>query len=376
MKKESTPSMREVINLDNTFELSQRIKSNYKDFNDLEFNEKIKEKLKDLSLMQRILLVQDLLEFYLPNNFEKSVEILLKSQLPLLANDRSDNYPADFIAVPMSGYIAKLGCNKKYFDISMQAQKEMTKRFSCEWSIHDFIENFEDESFKYLEKWVIDENCHVRRLCSEGIRPKLPWSRPFRKFQKNPSRIFDILKHLYFDNYRYVTRSVCNCLNDISKTHPKEVVDNLKKWENEKKQTKKEFNWMKKHALRTLIKQGNQYALEYLGFKPNPKLDVKLDIITNNVKIGNKLEFNLEIKPLEKTKLLIDYLIYFVKANGKQSSKVFKIKVLESLDEKIIISKKHSFKPMTTRKLYLGIHKVAIQINGKIYCEKEFKLIS
>lgn len=371
--EENKFEMREVINLKNTFELSQRIKSNYSKFDDTNFNKEIIAKLKSLSLMDRILLVQNTLEKYLPNDFEKIVKILLKSQLPEIKNDRSDNYPADFIAVPMSGIIAKLGCTKEYFDISMKAQYEMTKRFSCEWSIHDFIEKFEDESFAYLKTWAQDKNCHVRRLCSEGIRPKLPWSRPFKKFQKDPTRIISILDLLYFDTHRYVTRSVCNCLNDISKTHPQMVVDTLKKWEKENKQKKVEFIWIKKHALRTLIKKGNIPTLEYLGFKQNPKLDCKLNINTPSVSLGESLEFNLNLKAKENTNLLIDYLIYFVKANGKLSSKVFKLKTLQIQKDKILqITKKHPLKKMTTKKLYSGTHKIEIQINGRIYAKGEF----
>jgi 3-methyladenine DNA glycosylase AlkC len=370
-QKESTPSMREVINLENTYALSQRIKSNYSQFNDSEFNSRLKESLSELNLMDRILLVQNTLEEFLPKDFKKTVDILLKSQLPELVNDRSDNYPSDFIAVPLSGLIAKVGCTKEFFDLSMEAQYDMTKRFSCEWSIHDFIENFEDECFEYFKKWVLDDNCHVRRLCSEGIRPKLPWSRPFKKFQKDPTRLFEILELLYYDENRYVVRSLCNCLNDISKTHPKLVVDHLMRWEKTNKQKQSEFNWMKKHALRTLIKQGDTYALEYLGFKNNVELECNIEIKKDIVHLNESLEFEVKVDVKTKSKILLDYLIYFVKANGKQSPKVFKLKALD-LDGSITLTKKHSFKKMTTRKLYEGIHKVAIQINGKQYAEKEF----
>ncbi|MCA9496336.1 MAG: DNA alkylation repair protein [Nanoarchaeota archaeon] len=373
MEEEKKFEMREVINFENTYKLSQRIKLNYPNFDDINFNKEIENKLQSLSLMDRILLVQNTLEKYLPKDFEEMTKILLKSQLPPINDDRSDNYPSDFIAVPMSGLIAKFGCNKKYFDLAMKAQYEMTKRFSCEWSIHDFIEKFEDESFAYLKIWAKDKNCHVRRLCSEGIRPKLPWSRPFKKFQKNPTRIFTILDLLYFDTHRYVTRSVCNCLNDISKTHPKLVVDSLKKWGKEKKQNKKEFEWMKKHALRTLIKKGDIYALEYLGFKQNPKLICDLTIKTPHISLGNTLEFEIQINPKESSKLIIDYLIHFVKANGKLSNKVFKIKTIELKKNKTVtIIKKHPLKKMTTRKLYSGIHNLEIQINGKICAKGEF----
>jgi 3-methyladenine DNA glycosylase AlkC len=366
--------IREVINIQKITDLSNRIKTNYPKFKQEEFLENISKHITSLKVLDRISLVSSNLYKFLPKDYPKALSILLQSQLEPLKEDESENY-GDFIGACLNDYVANYGCSKEYLDLSLNAIYSLTQRFSCEFAIRVFLEQFEQETLKKLKQWTKDSHCHVRRLCSEGIRPKLPWAKPLQKYIKNPETPLSLLSSLYSDSSRYVTRSVANCLNDISKNHPEIVIETLKTWEKEGKQNKKEFEWIKNHALRTLIKSGNSLALEYLGFSQNLPISSSLSILTPIVHVGENLEFTLSITALEKTKLLIDYKIYFVKANKKLSSKVFKLKTIDLEKGKSCeIIKKHGFKIMSTRTLYSGDHYIEIQINGKGVCKKKFKV--
>ena len=54
---------------------------------------------------------------------------------------------------------------------------EATKRFSMEFYIRAFLNRWPEETLARLKVLSGDENYHVRRLVSEGTRPKLPWAK-------------------------------------------------------------------------------------------------------------------------------------------------------------------------------------------------------
>ena len=131
------------------------------------------------------------------------------------------------------------------------------------------------------------------------------------------------------------------------------------------------------HSLRTLIKSADQQALEMLGYSFNPNINITPLILNKNqINIGEQLEFSFTIKAKEETPLMIDYIIYFQTKLGKQNPKVFKLKKITlPKDKRITLTKKHLFKAnSTTRTLYKGKQKIALQINGKIYEGVEFLL--
>jgi hypothetical protein len=188
-----------------------------------------------------------------------------------------------------------------------------------------------------------------------------------------------------------VIRSVANHLHDISKIDKDLALKTLIRWEKENKQKDVlEFEYLKRHSLRTLIKNGDKETLKYLGYKSEINIELKNFKIKNDkVKIGEALEFSFEIINKNKKEniiqslenlaedLIIDYIIYFNNKdnNNLKSKKVFKLKEIKiNNDKKILISKKHLFRFMTTRKLYSGAHKIILQINGKNYLEKSFDL--
>jgi 3-methyladenine DNA glycosylase AlkC len=281
--------------------------------------------------------------------------------------------PYGFIVLPQCEFVAHYGQND--FETSMVALMEMTKRFSSEGAIRAFIDNHYDETYEKLTQWAAHENVHVRRLVSEGTRPRLPLFSRLPRFIKNPSPVIKLLSVLKDDSELYVRRSVANNLNDISKDHPKIVTDLLAKWSEEASQ---ERQWLIKHALRSLLKKGDQAALAILGFTPVPELIVKqFSLDKTDINLGG--EFNivmdLECKHHESQSMMIDYVVHHKKANGSLSPKVFKW-TQKSISQKtpLKMTKKHAIKKISTRKYYPGVHEVHLQVNGETLAKCHFTL--
>ncbi|MFT7183861.1 MAG: 3-methyladenine DNA glycosylase AlkC [Oceanicoccus sp.] len=354
--------------------LAGLIKDVYPEFELNKFITQVLAEFPKLELKARIEWIRICLKEFLPNDYESALKIILKSLPPESDPSKSDNDFGEFILTPFSDYIAAYGCSKKYLKISLEALEQTTKRFSAEDSIRYFFNAFPEETLKKMATWSKHENYHVRRLASEGSRPRLPWSQKIDL--DNEEGLKKILDNLYYDKTRFVVRSVANHLNDISKTDPQLVIATLKRWQASKKQNEKEMAYLTSHALRTSIKAGNKEALALLGYQPNPKIEFKnFTIHTQFVTVGDALEFSFELEANADEKLMIDYLIHFQSKRGRLLPKVFKIKKTSiKKGTHINVAKKHPLKIMTTKKLYPGTHKIEIQINGQIHKGGEFEL--
>lgn len=363
--------IRNLFSKDSVIKLANRIKKSYPQFQKEEFINSINSNLDPLSFGDRSKLIQNKLIKYLPKNFKQTANILIKS-LPnkLVKNDMSEAYE-NFIVVAETYVIKRLGMNN--FDLSMKALYEMTKRMSSEGAIRRFIEKYPKDSLTLLKIWTKDQDVHVRRLVSEGTRPKLPLESPIRMFIKDPIPIIKLLDVLKDDKELYVRRSVANNLNDISKDNPKIVVETLKRW---KINATKERMWVIKHALRTLYKRGNKDALEMMGYLKPFLSEVEINLVEDKVEFGGALEFNVSFKSLKDQKLMVDYAIHYMKANNKQKIKVFKLGIKNTKNnEKIIYNKKHSLREMSTRKHYKGKHKIDLIINGYKFFDIDFEVL-
>jgi len=328
----------------------------------------------ELALKERMYHIRDMLTKYLPQTYEEALSVILQALPEPLDTLKEDDDFGNFIYAPYGEFVVYHGCNVKYLNISLQALREITKRFSVEFAIRDFINDYPEETMDMLKACASSENYHERRLASEGSRPKLPWAKKLTIDYRNTVSILD---KLYFDKTRYVTRSVANHLNDISKIDAALVLSTLKRWKASGKQEPKEMAYMISHALRTLVKEGNEDALELLGYKNLPKIILsELRLLQEEINVGEALHFEFQVEARESCKLMLDYIVHFKTKSGKASPKVHKIKK-HSLKNKecITISKKHLFKAgITTRKLYAGEHKVELQINGKRYSLGVFNL--
>lgn len=309
--------------------------------------------LDNLELKQRIRLISTLLYDVLPGKYPQKISLLKK-----VARDRSGLggliFP-DFVEVH--------GQQPEDFQVSIEALKFFTPFSTSEFAIRPFIEARPHETMKTLRSWSKDKNEHIRRLSSEGCRPRLPWSFKLRGFVTDPSPILPILENLKADSSLYVRKSVANNLNDISKDHPDLVLALAKKWLGKNAHT----DWILKHALRTLLKGGDQRALKLFGTGSVKNVQAnELSVIKKNNAIGSKVHFEFIVQNKKSQTLRIEYAIHYLKKNNSYSKKVFKISEKEMNKGDHHIKRGHSLRQMTTRKHLPGLHKIDIIINGQV----------
>ncbi len=353
--------------------LASLIKPNCRKFKSQSFCRKVLDRFPELELKERIHHMAEMLKETLPEGYRLAVNIIIESLPAELDPEKTDDDFGDFIFAPLSHFVALYGCNRKDLSFSLNALEELTKRFSVEYAIRPFLISFPEETLKKTAHWAKHDHYHVRRLASEGIRPNLPWG---QKVGVPFDRIIENLDQLHHDQTRFVTRSVANTLNDISKQDSSLVLKTLKKWKKENRQGAKEMDFIINHSLRTLVKKGNAGALKLLGYSSNPNVNVsQLKIRKKKIQVGETLEFSFKLDSNKKEKLLIDYLVHFQTHAGKLQPKVFKLKKLDVKKGEVIhLEKKHPLREMTTKKLYPGEHKIEIQINGKSCGEADFHL--
>ncbi|MCR9139231.1 MAG: hypothetical protein NXI27_24750 [Alphaproteobacteria bacterium] len=335
--------------------------------------------LETLELKQRSNHILAALEDTLPGKFTAAAELMVAALHPEDGVDLSGQTMdkegiRGWAVMPMADYVARHGLD--HFDFSMDVLKAMTKRSSSEFAVRPFLDADPDRAMRHVEDWARDVSYHVRRLASEGSRPRLPWGMRLPKFVADPSPILPVLERLKDDTEEYVRRSVANNLNDIAKDHPDLISDIAKKWlsGNPGSQRKK----LLRHACRTLIKQGHQETLRAFGYAEPQVSLVSLSLGKNTVRFGQNLQISarLHSETDDTQDLVIDYVMHHRKANGETSPKVFKWKTVNLAGRgDAFIEKTHPFKPITTRTYYGGTHAVELQINGLTFGRVEFELI-
>jgi len=364
--------VRDVFNENVVNQLAENLARVWRGFDAKGFSYSINSRLKPLTFSERNNMNRDSLWEYLPKDYPRALEIMLKALVSELPDCEVTGYEG-FIILPQNEFVAKYGL--EHYDLSMQALYQMTKRFTAEGAIRAFIQKYPEQTLEILSEWAEDENCHVRRLVSEGTRPRLPWTKQLKQFIEDPRPVLRLLEKLKNDPELIVRRSVANNLNDIAKDNPDLVVKTLGRW---RKINNEGTQWLIRHAARTLVKQGNKEILAVLGYSPKVDISVsKIELAKSTIKMGDELNFSFEIKSTSKQTqtLVIDYVIQHVKANGKLTPKVFKLthKTLE-VGQVMKISKIHSFRSISTRKYYAGNHALEIQVNGVKYGKAEFEL--
>jgi 3-methyladenine DNA glycosylase AlkC len=336
------------------------------------------ENLDKLELKQRSVQITEALAAFLPDDFERAAEIMLASLAP---DDGGDTVDANvngrgiggWAVMPMTDYVGRQGLG--HFDLSMMLLKEMTKRSSSEFGIRFFLLAEPERTLSVLESWLGDSNVHVRRLISEGTRPRLPWAMRLPAFMEDPAPILPLLEALKDDREEYVRRSVANNLNDIAKDHPDLVARIAGQW---LKGAEKNRRKLVRHACRTLVKQGHRGTLKALGYGP-PRVELKkLRVTTPRVVFGAALEFKLRLISTAKRAqpLIVDYAIHHRKANGGTTPKVFKWKTTTLAPGATIeATRKHPMRKITTRVYYPGKHRLEILANGVSLAIEDFELI-
>lgn len=322
-----------------------------------------------LSLSDRTRLVRDALLRELPPayaQFEKKIRTALRKQSF-----------TGWMIWPVSEALAVRATAQgtAEFDSGLALLAELTPRLTGEFAIRTFLDADLDRTLRTALEWTTHEDEHVRRLASEGTRPFLPWARRVTALTARPDATTDILDALYRDESEYVRRSVANHLNDLSRTDPEHVVEQARKWS-----SAPDSNTPKlvRHALRTLIKNGDQGALSLLGFAAPVGVVATTPTMTpQRVAMGGSTTFTFELANTTASPLAVavDYVIHHVRANGSRSPKVFKLttRTLEP-GARVTLTRTHSFRPITTRRYYPGEHALEIQVNGMRLAETVFFL--
>jgi len=327
----------------------------------------------DLELTGRARHISNALAGTLPMDREKAIGILMASLGP-------ENLEAEltgmesFLYLPHVFFVADHGL--ECFEASMRAQYELTKRFTAEFSIRSFLDRYPTETLRRLRQWAGDPNVHVRRLVSEGTRPRLPWAPRLKRFQEDPGPVLELLELLMDDSEEYVRRSVANNLNDISKDHPGVAVDVARRWWEGGGEERRR---LVRHGLRSLIKEGNADALAVLGFQPgSPARLVEVLCRPGRVEIGERvrIEVTLMNPSDDEIGVLVDLRVHFVKANGSTSPKVFKGAELRlGPNERATFRKTVSVAQQSTRAHYPGSHRIEVMLNGETFPGADFEIL-
>lgn len=314
----------------------------------------------DLELKARMRRITESLATCLPD-YEVALPIL-KQAAPLFSGFEAMFFPE---------YVELYG--RHDVPLSLEALAYFTRFSSSEFAIRPYILEDPPRLLKQLEIWSTDEDLHVRRLASEGSRPRLPWAQALPIFKKDPEPLFPILENLLDDPERYVQRSVANHLNDISKDHPDRMLDFVEKHAGRSERT----DWILKHAARGLLKAGHPRALHLFGYDDTQNVQVStLTLTSRHLAIGERLNFSFDLhqEGAGSLKLRIEYAIDFVKANGKVSTKVFKITENSYKPGRYHFDRSQEFRDLTTRKHYPGTHDLKILINGEVKAKTSFEL--
>lgn len=334
--------------------------------------------LEALELKARALHICSALESTLPSDFlvaADALEAALAPPLPLDAPvepSATGNGLSGWILWPVGEFVARHG--QTHPERALRVLHALTQRFTAEFAIRPFIVRHPALVFATLQRWVLDESAHVRRLVSEGTRPRLPWGTRLKGLVDDPSPTLPLLRALQDDPSASVRRSVANHLNDISRDHPEIVTQWLR---THLVDAPTQRLALLRHASRSLIKSGHPEALEVWGVGRAFDGKATLQTAPARATLGGTLTMALRLQSTcrQPQKLLIDYVVHHVKAHGGTTPKVFKgwQVTLPPLGV-ATLTRRHSLRPVTTRRYHAGRHGVVVQINGQAVATSSFSL--
>lgn len=344
--------------------LAHTFASVHKPFQPEHFIKEVTINLENRSLNQRMRNTSIILRKYLPDDYSKSIGIM-KEVVPQLNSGYTTLVFPDFVSLYGIDHVNE----------SLDALKFFTPFGSSEFAIRTFLKRDLEKTLRVMKEWSTDENHHVRRLSSEGSRPRLPWSFKLEEIIKKPALTLPILENLKCDNELYVRKSVANHLNDLSKDSPDYVLKLVKNWD----KTHPHTAWIVKRGIRSLLKQGDKKSMAVFNLTKDVQVSVKRFSLSNNmIRLNDSLQFQFDLVSEKSTPqtLMIDYRIHYVKKSGVQLPKVFKLKEIILKPREIVsIVKKQRFQDFTTRKLFSGRHTLEIIVNGEVITRKKFEFL-
>lgn len=357
-------SLKDWFNAPRLRHIAQEVSTIHPAFDQKHFLKLALRDLDSLSLMQRLRRTTECLHATLPPSYPAALKIL-RALAPRINHS--------FVGLVLPDYVAQHGLQN--FDLSLAALKYFTPFSSSEFAIRPFLREDLSRTLAVMETWSRDDNDHVRRLASEGCRPRLPWSFRLDALITDPTPVLPILENLRADPSLYVRKSVANHLNDITKDHPAWVLDLLHGWP---LAASPHTTWIARHALRTLIKKGDPRALTLIGASGKAEVTIANFTITpDNIQLGQKITLSLQLQSTSTAsqRLVVDYALHYVKKSGATSAKVFKWKELTlAPGETITLTREQTIKDFTTRLHHPGHHAVDILINGSPLAQSSFQL--
>lgn len=363
--------LKDIYSRDFLLNFGGTVQSAYKAFDTAAFVATVIDKTWDaLPLKARTRRISEKLGSFLPSNYERALDILYAIA------DACEGFPYLFFP----DFVAVYGKDEKYWELSMNALEFFTQRSSSEFAIRQFILSDPERVMRRMAIWAEHRSEHVRRLSSEGCRPRLPWGEALPMFKRNPAPVLSLLELLKDDSSPYVRNSVANNLNDISKDNPGMVLETTRRWIGVNPDT----DWILRHGCRTLIRKANPEAMGLFGYA-SPQDSAPLTTFASllvqplTLSIGGscEIQYSLDICNGDPVHVRIEYGIDFVKVNGKTSRKSFLLsdKTVEG-GARLTGTRKHRFAEMTTRRHYPGSHRIVLLVNGQEAAEAVLELRS
>lgn len=328
-----------------------------------------------LELKARAMCVADALERYLPPDFPAAASLLERALAPLDVGPgaaREAQGLQGWFLWSVGEFVARRGLAAP--QRALHCLQALTQRFTAEFAIRPFLVTHQSMVLQTLAEWAHHPSEHVRRLVSEGTRPRLPWGMQLRAFVADPSPVLPLLDALQDDPSEYVRRSVANHLNDIAKDHPALVVDWLRR---HLPTASPERRALLRHASRTLVKQGHPDVLAAWGRGAALQGTAALRVAPASLPFGESLTLAVTLRSnvTHPQSLTVDYVVHHRKANGETSPKVFKgWETNLAPGASLTLTKRHAVRPITTRRYYPGRHRVVLQVNGAALAEAHFDL--
>lgn len=319
-------------------------------------------------LKQRMHHIALVLHNFLDSDYKVAIKEI-KNLVPILQKHKiSGGY--EYLFLP--DYVETYG--QDFLVESVSSFETITPFISCEFAIRPFLIAHPKYVFAKINEWTFHPNLHLRRLASEGCRPRLPWGMALATYKKDPTKIIPVLKNLLNDESLYVRKSVANNLNDISKDNPQILIEFTEKHYGETEAT----DWILKHANRGLLKKAEPRIMKVFGFGNTTQIDIQnFKLNADSIQLGNELHFSFDVinNNTKPTLIRLEYAVYYLKNNGTLSKKIFQIGQKEYASNNTHqIKKKQHFKPISTRKYHFGTHKIAIIANGKEFDLTPFEL--
>ncbi|MWV42895.1 hypothetical protein GRF59_04575 [Paenibacillus sp. HJL G12] len=342
----------------------EQVKSVYNPFDIEGFTNKIMDdSWEELALKARTRRISETLGEFLPASYEEALAVLFQ------IDEKCVGFPYLFFP----DFVEVYGQAEEDWNLSMTALERFTQRSSAEFAVRSFIIRDTDRMMQQMLDWSKHSNEHVRRLASEGCRPRLPWGQALTMFKRDPGLVLPILEQLKEDPSLYVRKSVANNLNDITKDHPAIVIGIAKRWIGSNPDT----NWIVRHACRNLIRKADPEIMGIFGYSSSDEseplvVSASLSIGPEVLSIGesSEIHYQLHIREGEPARIRIEYGIYFIKANGQAARKLFLLSD-KSVPGGTSLSgkRKHGWADLTTRRHYPGEHRIALLVNGQEVAE-------